>query len=160
MCRRFFRADTEWDWINTAQGILSAPRIILSTRFSIGGSQFGPPTPCQWDTGSHLSVMSEQVAHALGIDLDREPDTRIRGVTGVEVPAWLVTRYVRFPGLCGWQFKLRFLVQQGAEYPVPLIGLLDTHDNFDVYTHGDDYIFFLRDTHNGEPLPPDADCRP
>ncbi len=150
MARRFFKAEITWSWIDTRQGLIPAPRVELQIRLSTGESQFALPVACQWDTGSQLSVMSEQVAGDLGVDLDREPDTKLRGVTGAEVPAWVVQRYVRFPGLDGWQFKLQFLVQKGSTDPLPLLGMLDTHDNFDVHTHADDYFFFLADRHRGE----------
>jgi len=124
----------------------------------MGESLFAPPVPCQWDTGSQLSVISERVARDLGIDLDHDPDTQLRGVTGVPVDAWLISRWVRFPGLCGWQFKLQFLIQRGSNDPLPLLGMLDTHDNFEIHSREAEYFFFLADRHRGEAIPPDHDC--
>ena len=158
MARRFFKAEITWSWIDTRQGLIAAPRVELQIRLSTGESRFAPPVACQWDTGSQLSVMSEQVARDLGIDLDREPDTRLGGITGVKVPAWVVQRFARFPGLDGWQFKLEFLVQKGSADPLPLLGMGDTYDNFEIVSRGDDYAFFLKEGHRGEPLPRDTDC--
>lgn len=150
MARRFFKAEVAWVWIDTRQGLMPAPRIELPIRFSEGEGRYGPPMMCQWDSGSQLSVMSERVARDLDIDLDREPDTGIRGVTGVEVPAWVVERYVRFPDLDGWQFKLHLLVQQGSADPLPLLGMFDTFGNFELIQHGSTYYFFLAENHRGE----------
>jgi hypothetical protein len=160
MCRRFFAANVRWSRIATARGPVAAPRLMLPVCFSVGGGRFGSPIQTQWDTGAQVSVMSEALARGLGIDLEREPDTRMRGVTGVEVSAWYVTRYARFPELCGWQFKLNFLVHRGSADPLPLLGMLDTYENFEVHSRGDDYFFFLKDGHRGEPIPPAPDCAP
>lgn len=151
MARRFFRAEVAWTWIDTHQGLMPAPRVELPVRFSEGEGRFGPPILCQWDSGSHLSVISEPLAHDLGIDLNREPDTGLRGVTGVGVPAWLAERYVRFPELGGWQFKFQFLIPQGVPIPIPLVGMLDTLGNFELIQHGLAYYFFLAEGHRGEP---------
>jgi hypothetical protein len=159
MCRRFFKAEVVWpNWIDTRQGLIAAPRIELQIRLSAGESRFAPPVPCQWDSGSQLSVLSERLARELGIELDHEPDAQLRGVTGVQVRAWLISRWVQFPGLCGWQFKLRFLVPQGSNDPLPLLGMLDTFENFEVHSHAAEYFFFLADRHLGETLPPDSTC--
>lgn len=161
MCHcRFIARVVEDGEIESHRGAVPALRIEFPLALSTGGSRFAAPIPCQWDTGAQLSVMSEAVARELGIDLPSEPDSRMRGITGDFAGVWLVTRYARFPELCGWQFKLNFLVHQGSTDPLPLLGLLDTYENFEVHSRGDDYFFFLKDGHRGEALPPAPDCPP
>jgi hypothetical protein len=149
---RFLKAHVTWAWVETRHGLLPAPRIEMPIRFAEGEGKYGLEMQCQWDSGSQLSVMSETFARGLGIDLDREPDTAIRGVTGNERPAWRVERFVRFPGLDGLRFRFHFLVLQGSDDPLPLVGMLDTFGNFELIQHGATFYFFLKDGHRGEPL--------
>jgi hypothetical protein len=160
MCRRFFRGNVVWPHRRWSPGApIWVPQVRLKMRFAVGGGRFSPPIPCQWDTGAERSVISEQLARDLGFDLDCDPDIQMGGVTGVRVPAWLAPRYVRFPQLCGWQFKITFLVQQGADDPLPLLGMLDTYQNFDVVSNDSEYFFWLAARrHTGEAIPPDAGC--
>jgi hypothetical protein len=37
---------------------------------------------------------------------------------------------------------------------MPLLGMLDTYQNFDIASRGDDYFFILTDRHRGEAVPP------
>ena len=158
MCRRFFQATVQHRTSFTATGPLSVPRVVLPIRLSVGEGRFSPPIECQWDSGSELSVMSEALARDLGIDLTGSEETRLLTLGDSGRDAWLVPRWVRFPGLCGYQFKFLFLVQKGSRDPLPLLGMLDTHQNFEVHSRQAEYFFFLADRHRGETIPPDADC--
>jgi hypothetical protein len=158
MCRRFFQAVVRHRTGLTAAGPIEVPRVILPIRLRVGGGRYSLPIDCQWDTGSELSVVSEVVARDLGIDLTEAEESRFLTLGHSPLDAWLVPRWVRFPGLCGYQFKFLFLVQKGSRDPLPLLGMLDTHQNFEVHSREAEYFFFLADRHRGEAIAPDADC--
>ena len=160
MCRRFFQAVVRHRTGLTAAGPLEVPRVILPIRLSVGDGRYSPPIDCQWDTGSELSVMSETFARDLGIALTDAEETRFLTLGDARAEAWIVPRWVRFPGLCGYRFKFLFLVQKGSRDPLPLLGMLDTHQNFEVHSREAEYFFFLANRHQGEAIPPDVDCEP
>lgn len=130
-------------------------RIEFPILLSVGDGHF-TRFRCQWDTGAEFSMLSEKIARDLGIDLAPEPDSEVGGLTGTAA-AWFVRRWVRFPGIDGLQFKLSFLVQQHSALSLPLFGMRDTYENFEVLSHGPAYYFFLADRHTGELLPADDD---
>lgn len=136
----------------TARRRLPVYRVVLPIQLIGPGGRFEDPVACQWDTGAELSVMSEAVARDHGIPLDDEAEeTTLTGVTGAASAAWLVPRFVRFPGLDGFRFRLHFLVHKGSADPLPLPGMRDTYRNFEVVTQEDEVYFFLKGNHTGQP---------
>jgi hypothetical protein len=153
MAGRFIQGEVRWRTGPTDEGPLDVPHIVLPIVFVTSS---GPQVPidCQWDSGSELSLMSERVARAIGIDLDGAEETTFISANGERADAWLVRRWVRFPALSGWRFKLLFIVHKGSDDPLPLLGMLDTHRLFDLVSHGGEYFFFLAadpKRHHGEP---------
>lgn len=148
MSRRFVKGEVEV----VRRRRLHVHRIILPVQVIGPGGRFGDPIPFQWDTGSELSVMSEAVARRIGIPLDDQTEeTTLVGVTGAEAPAWLVPRFVRFPGLDGFRFRLHVVILKGSADRLPLLGMRDTYRNLEVVTQEDEVYFFLKPDHAGEP---------
>lgn len=145
MSRRI-TAKLVWRTNTLPVGPRRVPRVELYTHFA-GEAK---PRLCQWDTGSELSLMSADVARSLGVDLARAEETAFVGANNEPADAWLVSRWVQFPGVDGYRFKLQFLVCDGAD-DVPLLGMLDTYQNFDAVSSDTKYYFLLAaDRHRGE----------
>lgn len=153
MSGTFVRAVIRRRTAETARGPLDVHRVLLNVRPLGPGGVYAPPTPFQWDTGSELSVMSEAVARRLGLPLDDgAEETGIRGVTGDIEDAWLVPRFVLFPGLDGFRFRIHFLIHKGSTDPLPLLGMRDTYRNFEVVSKANAVFFFLKRDHTGEAI--------
>lgn len=154
MSRRFIVGEVEtYQTAETARRRLDVHRVVLPVEFLGPGGRFADPTACQWDTGSELSVMSEALARRLGVTIDDRTDTTtLVGVTGAESPAWVVPRFVRFPGLDGLRFRFHFLVLPRVVDRLPLLGMRDTYRNFEVYSHEDEVYFFPKPDHTGQPV--------
>jgi hypothetical protein len=149
------RFRTRLAWRTT--GGIRVPHIEFPVFLSEGNSGF-TSVRFQWDTGATFSVIGKQLALDLGIDLSDDPESEVRGVSG-QSKAWFVRRWARFPGIDGYQFKLRLLVPVDPlpDWRLPLFGMLDTYQNFDVRSADEDYFFFLADRHKGEAVPADDD---
>jgi hypothetical protein len=143
----------KWRTGTTAAGPLEVPHVALRIRLPNQNGEYLAPLEFQWDSGAELSMMSERVAREHGIDLTTAEETTFVGTSGGG-NGWLVHIWVRFPSLADLQFKLLFLVHKGSDDPLPLLGMLDTFQNFNVISRDDEYFFYLKPAHCGSPLPP------
>lgn len=72
-------------------------------------------------------------------------------MTGAVGGAWVVPRFVRFPGLDGFHFRIHFMALKGVTGRLPLLGMRDTYRNFDVISNRNEVYFFLKRDHTGQP---------
>lgn len=151
MAGRFFRATIRERAVSTARRRLEVHQVELRMEVLGPDGRYAAPALCLWDTGAELSVMGEDTARDLGLPLDEETDeSGLRGVTGAVGGTWVVPRFVRFPGLDGFRFRIHFMVLKGVTGRVPLLGMRDTYRNFDVVSNRDAVYFCLKANHAGE----------
>lgn len=153
MSRQFFKAIIQERAVETTRRQLEVYRIELQMQLLGAGAKYAPPIPCQWDSGAELSVLSEDVARDLDFPLsDDTEETGIRGVMGDTQEAWLIPRFVRFPGLDGVRFQIYFLIPKGSVGMLPLLGMRDTYRNFEVISRDGEVFFFLKRNHAGQTI--------